>query len=90
MKIFSAHNAKQNFGRLLAALSDGPVMIRKYRRPVAYVISPRAFDDYKKLRHRYLRQEAASMLEALEHANHDQTGALARKLAAAVRAAQRS
>ena len=47
-KAFSARDAAKNFGALMDAADEEPVMIRRHSRPRAAVIGWRLFEQYKK------------------------------------------
>lgn len=49
MKSFSANEAKQSLGRVLDLAQREPVVIRKYNRPAAVVVSPQEFDRLRGL-----------------------------------------
>lgn len=57
---FDATSAKNRFGQLLAAASQGPVAIERHGRVVAYVVAPEAFPAPP----RPLGQQIASRLRA--------------------------
>ncbi|MFZ4598216.1 MAG: type II toxin-antitoxin system Phd/YefM family antitoxin [Terrimicrobiaceae bacterium] len=44
MLTLSANEAKQSLGRILDAVQQGPVMIRKHNREAAVVMSPAEYD----------------------------------------------
>ena len=62
MKYFSAHEAKQRFGKLVAIADDEPVAITRYKRPVAYLISASAFAEFVALRDRDQRSRVSTLL----------------------------
>lgn len=49
MKYVSANEAKQNLGRILEEVQRGPIMIRRYNRDAALMLSPQQYEAY----HRY-------------------------------------
>jgi prevent-host-death family protein len=49
MKTISANEAKQSLGRVLELAQREPVMICKYNRPSAVILSPREFDRLRGL-----------------------------------------
>ena len=51
--IFTARDAKNNFGRLLDEARDRPVSIEKHGRKVAVVMSVRAYEEFEAARDSY-------------------------------------
>jgi prevent-host-death family protein len=49
MKVFSATEAKQNFGNLIATIDDEPVTIQKTNKDVAVVVSIQRYKELKKM-----------------------------------------
>lgn len=47
-KFYSARDAAKNFGAVMEAAENAPVMIRRHGRPRAVVIGWRLFEEYKK------------------------------------------
>ncbi|PIQ92395.1 MAG: prevent-host-death protein [Parcubacteria group bacterium CG11_big_fil_rev_8_21_14_0_20_39_22] len=56
--IFSAKEAKNNFGRLLDDARESPVSIEKHGRRVAVVVSSKDYDEFEKIRDAYWGEAA--------------------------------
>ena len=78
---YSAHDAKQNFGQVIAAARQVPVFIRKYKRDVAVVISARRYDELLRMERQVFKIELADILHELEQTNGIETDFASRRLA---------
>ena len=63
----SAHEAKQNFGDVLARAQGGPVEIMKYRRRVAVILSTEFFDQLEALKFVEMRRELSNLLACVNN-----------------------
>jgi prevent-host-death family protein len=80
MKYFSAYEAKQRFGKLIALAGAEPVAITRYKRPVAYVISASDFAEFETLRARDQRAKVSTLLDNIAANDGYRGDVLARKL----------
>ncbi len=62
MKIFSAGEAKQNFGELMDTVQREPVSIEKHGRAVAVVISEAEYEEIKLLKIRSMVEESRDQI----------------------------
>jgi len=89
MKYFSAHEAKQRFGKVIAIAGDEPVAITRYKRPVAYLISSSDFAEFKTLRDRDQRSRAFALLADIAANDGYRGDVLTRKLKGLLRRPRR-
>ncbi|NOX82815.1 MAG: type II toxin-antitoxin system Phd/YefM family antitoxin [Alphaproteobacteria bacterium] len=80
MKYFSAYEAKQHFGKLIASADAEPVAITRYKRPVAYVISASDFAEFETLRARDQRSRVSALLSEIAANDGYRGDVLTRKL----------
>lgn len=60
MEILNASDVKREFGEALIKAQQGPVGINKNGKPVAVMISARAYSELQSFRAQYLQQEIAA------------------------------
>lgn len=77
----SSHAVKQNFGNALRLARRKPVMIHKYNRDAAVLVSKADFAEYERLRLEDFRARLNTVLNDLESANPQQVATLIKSLA---------
>lgn len=60
MEILNASEVKREFGEALLKAQQGPVGINKNGKPVAVMLSARAYAELQSFREQYLKQEIAT------------------------------
>lgn len=78
---FSAHDAKQNFGKLISAARHAPVFIRKYNRDVAVVMSPQKYRRLTRFERKAFKYEFAEIISDIERTSGAETDAATLRLA---------
>lgn len=63
LRAFSARDAAKNFGALMDAADEGPVIIRRHTRPRAAIIGWRLFEQYKKAYDAAFEERQVRLLE---------------------------
>jgi len=74
MPSYSAYEAKQRFGDVLREARQGPVAIRRYRRPVAYVLSAKEYRRFAEWRDRERRREVSRLIDNIGAADEADVG----------------
>lgn len=70
----SSNEAKQHWGAMLKAASEGEdVIVESHGKPKAVVISPEAFEELREARERQRREEAIRLLNEIESTYDDLT-----------------
>lgn len=60
MEILNASEVKREFGDALIKAQQGPIGINKNGKPVAVMVSARAYAELQDIREQYLRQQIAA------------------------------
>lgn len=60
MEVLNASEVKREFGEALLKAQQGPVGINKNGKPVAVMLSARAYAELQSFREQYLKQEIAT------------------------------
>ena len=66
MEEVTCHEAARNFGALVQRAKDDPVIIKRYGRTAAVLMSGRRFRFYEELLHRVTRAEIFDAVRAVE------------------------
>ncbi|WDI30826.1 type II toxin-antitoxin system Phd/YefM family antitoxin [Hyphococcus flavus] len=88
MKIMSAFEARYNFSSMLDAARRETVIIERYHRPAAYVISVAQIQECKRLQRQAMLAEATAVVAKLEAANDSEAARLSGELSKLVKDAE--